>query len=129
MFSTAFLSRIGEPILFNPLDGKALGEIIERSIRKAMDLAAERTGMAVSEFALAKGLGEKLLAGMTSNILSFGARAIIEHARNLFSKAFLEFKGSGHFQKGNLGLKLVLDSKNKMVLKKIKEVTNGKSDI
>ncbi len=83
MLSGAFLSRIGTPILFEPLDGYALSSIVERAIKRAVLSAAERLNLELMDLALDENLGSKVIASMKSNIVSFGARAILEHGRTL----------------------------------------------
>jgi hypothetical protein len=91
MLSGAFLSRIGTPIVFDPLEGSALAQIIVRAIRNSVGSAAERLGFSVLEVAVEPGAGEAVLAGFQSNLVSFGARALLEHARDLSAKAVLDW--------------------------------------
>ena len=49
MLSSAFLSRIGSPILFEPLEGEALVAIVSRAIREAILAAAKRLHLAIEE--------------------------------------------------------------------------------
>ncbi len=89
MLSGAFLSRIGAPIVFDPLDGPALAQIVERAVQNAVRSAAGRLGSPVAEVAVAPGGGAAVLASFESNLASFGARALLEHARDLSAKAVL----------------------------------------
>jgi hypothetical protein len=91
MLSGAFLSRIGTPIVFDPLDGPALAQIVARALQNAVRSAAERLGFAVAEVAVTPGAGEAVLACFESKLVSFGARALLEHARDLSAKAVLEW--------------------------------------
>jgi hypothetical protein len=81
MFSGAFLSRIGEPILFEPLDGAGLVEILERAARAAVLAAAERLGRRVTGVHLEPGLCLRLLERARADVLAFGARILLEKAR------------------------------------------------
>lgn len=91
MLSGAFLSRVGTPILFEPLSGDALSTILERTLMTAVTSAAARLGMESWHITTAGGLGQRILSSMKRNILSFGARAILEHGRTLAAEAFIEF--------------------------------------
>ena len=91
MLSGAFLSRVGTPILFEPLSGDALSTILERTVLTAVTSAASRLGMDLGHIAAAGGIGQRILSSMKKNILSFGARAILEHGRTLAAEAFIEF--------------------------------------
>lgn len=91
MFSTAFLSRIGDPILFAPLEGEALEKIIENELSKSSRTAFERMNMGIREIKMEKELGRNVLAGYAGNITVLGARALLEYARHLVSRAVLNF--------------------------------------
>ncbi len=90
MLSGAFLSRVGTPVIFDPLDGSALALILERTILKAVSSAAERTNLEISDVVLETGLGAAILASLELNITSFGARSLLEQGRMLAAEAFLE---------------------------------------
>ena len=92
MFSGAFLSRIGSPILFDILSGDTLAIIIERTVLESLQLSFQRAHMQVKEISLANGLGKSVLTRMNKNITSYGARIIIDEARALAAEAFLDFK-------------------------------------
>ena len=89
LLSGAFLSRIGTPIIFDPLEGIALVQLIERAIRNAVRSAVDRLSFPVAEVAVEPGCGEAVLACFQSNLVSFGARSLLEHARDLSSRAVL----------------------------------------
>jgi ATP-dependent Clp protease ATP-binding subunit ClpA len=95
MLSGAFLSRVGTPIVFDPLDGKSLSVILERAIRAAALSAAERLGRSVTDIVLQDGTGEKVLNLLETSLLSFGARALLEHGRSLAAGAVLRWVRSG----------------------------------
>ncbi len=90
MLSGAFLSRVGTPIVFDPLDGAALAMIIERAITAAILNAASRLNAGTPAVVLEDGLGVRVTAMIESQVISFGARALLEHGRCMASRAFLE---------------------------------------
>jgi ATP-dependent Clp protease ATP-binding subunit ClpA len=94
MLSAAFLSRIGTPIVFDPLDGPALALILARAVHAAVFSAAERLGFEIAGVDVAPGAGEAVLARLQSKLVSFGARALLERARDLSAKAVLEWRRS-----------------------------------
>jgi hypothetical protein len=94
MLSAAFLSRIGTPIVFDPLDGSALALILARAVHAAVFSAAERLGFEIAGVDVAPGAGEAVLARLQSKLVSFGARALLERARDLSAKAVLEWRRS-----------------------------------
>ncbi|MEW6366943.1 MAG: AAA family ATPase [Acidobacteriota bacterium] len=95
MLSSAFLSRVGTPILFEPLSGDALAAILERAIRAALLSATERLHLARCRVILEQGLGAALLKSLHSNMTSFGARALLERGRSLAAESLLRLHQSG----------------------------------
>jgi hypothetical protein len=85
--SSAFLSRVGTPILFGPLDAGALALILERAVRHALDTACERLGAPVPAWRMPERLGERLLALAPGHTASLGARGLAEHARAYAAEA------------------------------------------
>ena len=81
MLSSAFLSRVGRPILFDPLRGETLGRIIEQAIAASIPTAAERLGQPIGGIEVVPGTGMKLMASLNSSIISFGARLLIQEGR------------------------------------------------
>jgi ATP-dependent Clp protease ATP-binding subunit ClpA len=92
LLSSAFLSRIGTPILFAPLSGEALAAIIERAIKSAVQSAVDRLHLAGSEVVIAEGVGARVVSVMEASISSFGARALLEHGRALAAQAVIELQ-------------------------------------
>lgn len=90
LLSSAFLSRIGTPILFEPLGGDTLATILERAMKKAILSAAGRLHTSVREVVMEEGLGAELMVQLNTAITSFGARALLEHGRSLAAKAIVE---------------------------------------
>ena len=92
LLSSAFLSRVGTPILFEPLSGAALAAILERAIRQAVLTAAERLGWPGPAVVLEAGLGQKLLAAFNRHLNAFGARALFEQGRSLAAQAMVAWR-------------------------------------
>ena len=90
MLSGAFLSRVGAPILFDPLTGEAMSQIVEAAVRDAVRSAAEQMGLPVQQVEVADGLGATLVSEMRANATSFGARALMERGRSLATRAVLD---------------------------------------
>jgi ATP-dependent Clp protease ATP-binding subunit ClpA len=103
MLSSAFVSRIGTPILFESLDGESLAVILERAVTRAIFSAAERLHVPIRDVELASGLGARLVASLDPGLASLGARALLEHGRSLAAKAFVEL----HQRNGALGGKIL----------------------
>lgn len=113
MFSPAFFSRMGEPIIFDPLDGPAVAAIIERELRTTIEIGCARLHFEVEEILLEKGLGEKVIASLDADLLSGGARVLIAHARSLATEALLELAPSQQV----LRLEVVALEGNKIIIK------------
>lgn len=95
VLSGAFLSRVGTPIVFDPLEGAALEQIIERAIRATVLSSAERLGIEAGPVSIEEGLGAYVLASMESRLVTSGARALFEHGRTRAVEAFLELHRGG----------------------------------
>lgn len=92
MLSSAFISRIGTPILFDPLGGSALEHILERAVSDSLITAAERCALDIAGVDLEPGLGANAVESMRGRIVSKGARALFEHGRTLAANAFIEMR-------------------------------------
>jgi hypothetical protein len=92
MLSGAFLSRVGTPIVFEPLDGAALAQIVERAIRAAVLSAAKHLHAGIAGVDLEEGLGARAVERMGADVTGSGARVLLEHGRSLASRAFLELR-------------------------------------
>lgn len=90
MLSNAFLSRVGSPIMFEPLDEGALAAIVETAVRQALVSGCERLRLEVGQVQLAGGLGSDLMKAFDENILSSGARALLEKARAMSAAALMQ---------------------------------------
>ena len=88
LLSGAFLSRVGRPILFDPLERQAMALILEKVVVDATREAAQRMGLAVSGISPTPGLGDGLLTRLQGNVVSLGARVILEQGRSLATAAF-----------------------------------------
>jgi ATP-dependent Clp protease ATP-binding subunit ClpA len=102
MLSSAFLSRVGTPVVFRPLDEEALATVVERAIDGALRTAAERMGTAVAGVDLEAGLGAHVLRSLDADTTAFGARVLLEHGRLLAADAFLDLRQSGAIPTGAL---------------------------
>ena len=89
MFSGAFLSRVGTPILFAPLDGPVLASILEQAVEAALRAAATHLQVPLAEVVLSEGMGARLAASLEGGVLSSGARVLAEHGRTLAAQSFL----------------------------------------
>jgi len=87
MLSSAFLSRVGTPILFEPLNNVAMAAILERALRVAIHAAAERMGLMIGEIVLQEGLGERIAANIQTKMTAYGARALLEQGRVMAAEA------------------------------------------
>jgi ATP-dependent Clp protease ATP-binding subunit ClpA len=92
MLSAAFLSRVGSPILFEPLAEDSLAEIARRAVEESVASALSRMGMAFSEIIVNQDVGNAVLAAVEVNLTSFGVRALVEKARSLSADAVLALK-------------------------------------
>jgi len=81
MVSGAFLSRIGEPILFAPLTGETRVRIVERALRHAVETALNRMGASSFRIDIAQGAGQRIVEGLDRTAITFGARGLVERAR------------------------------------------------
>ncbi len=90
MLSSAFISRIGTPILFDPLDDDVSIVIIENAMRKAVASAAERCGFKQIDISMDLNTARQAHKTLSADTVSGGARVIIEHGRALAAQAFTE---------------------------------------
>ena len=93
-FSSAFLSRVGSPILFRPLTGESLALIVERTIDSAVRLGSERLHHPITTLQMAPGVGRAVLQTLQSSLVSYGARALIEHSRSVAARALLRWSAT-----------------------------------
>ena len=89
LFSSAFLSRIGSPIIFETLAGSALIKILEQAVLSAVSSAAERLSLATGAIRLGNDVGALLLASGNFASKTLGARLLLEIGRQKATQAFL----------------------------------------
>ncbi len=91
MFSGAFVSRIGEPILFKPFTFEEQGLILEMAIRKKINICLANIGLASTsrEIFIEEGTGLKLLQNRPSLDDSLGARVLYDFSGELVTRAVL----------------------------------------
>ncbi|MDP8210988.1 MAG: AAA family ATPase [Candidatus Stygibacter australis] len=116
MFSSAFLSRIGNPVLFETLKGKDLGLISEQVILSSIFEAAKRLDFKISELEIKKNTGMAIIKSI-EDINTFGARILIDRTRSILAEAILEKWNKGELEEPG---KLVIfaDESGKLILKK-----------
>jgi hypothetical protein len=95
MLSGAFLSRIGAPILFHPLEGAALADIVSRAIAEALRSAAKRLYLPIRDVVILPEVGRGVIASLETSVTAFGARTIVEHGRSLAAQAILDLRSQG----------------------------------
>jgi AAA domain (Cdc48 subfamily) len=91
MISSAFLSRVGEPIVFDPLNDSSYKIIVKRAFRRAILDAAARMGYNTSEVVMDTAVALNILESIRAETASFGARILIESSRALAANAFISF--------------------------------------
>jgi len=99
MLSGAFLSRVGTPILFDPLDESTMAEIAQRAVQMAIADSASRLGMRIGEVRVGRDVGKHVVSVLEVNIASFGARALLEKSRSLATRCILQLRRGGlHYE-------------------------------
>jgi hypothetical protein len=89
-FSTAFISRIGNPVIFNPLTGQAKSRIVEEACLSSLSEAAKRMNVSYTDIAVSEKTIDHILNACTDLDLTSGARGIIEKSRIFVAEAFLK---------------------------------------
>jgi ATP-dependent Clp protease ATP-binding subunit ClpA len=89
MLSGAFLSRIGQPVLFAPLDGPTVAHIVARGVEEALHRAAGHLGLGLDAIVVGDEVGPRLTASMEVAPTSSGARLLLEYARQKACTALL----------------------------------------
>lgn len=89
MVSGAFLSRLGEPILFEPLSMDARITIVDHALRAAAHTMLNRLGsddihVEIEEYAV-----RELVLGFDRSVMTFGARGLVDMARRSVVRALL----------------------------------------
>lgn len=91
MLSSAFISRVGQPILYDPLDAATRALILERTMVQAVQIAARRMGWDEIQVMLTPDVGMALLQELKEGPANQGAREVLERSRSLAANAFLGF--------------------------------------
>ena len=117
--SMAFLSRIGTPILFDPISPEAWGLILERCIDRALRSAVRRKGVRLESFSLEEGLGARLMDLSRAEVNRYGARRLLEEGRKKAAAAFLHWAASCPAGEG-LRVRVGIDRQGVLVLKQEK---------
>ena len=87
MLSGAFLSRVGNPILFKSLSDDSLSEILFLTVKKSVETALLRTGINKNRIEFSDDIGKGLLTSFKTNVTTFGARALLEYGRMAVAEA------------------------------------------
>lgn len=88
-FSTAFVSRMGKPVIFNPLTGSAKKKIIESACIKAIDESMKRLNVGISGISVTEDAIQQILTACSEMDMTSGARGIIETSRQMVADAVL----------------------------------------
>ncbi|NKB35373.1 MAG: AAA domain-containing protein [Pseudomonadales bacterium] len=91
MLSSAFVSRVGSPILFSSLTDNAVGEIINRVIQRAASTALARLGFPSINIAVDAMTGIRINQQLPANTRTMGARLLNETGRSLAVNAVSEW--------------------------------------
>jgi len=81
LFSQAFLSRIGSPVVYASLSGDALGEIVHRAVSEGIAAAAQRLGDGAIRVEVSAAAARSILARHRDRAARHGARALLEASR------------------------------------------------
>jgi hypothetical protein len=89
VFSPALCSRLGAPIVFDPLEASALAAIVQRGIVQALKTAVERLHLEISEVTCEPQVGASVIAARKPDVVSSGARGLLELGRTLATAALM----------------------------------------
>ena len=87
ILSGAFVSRIGDPILFSPLDRDAWGVIAERAMVAALQTAARRLDLTLDRVRVHEDCSARFVDSLGPDASTYGARAILDAARLQIARA------------------------------------------
>ena len=96
VLSAAFLSRIGTPIVFDPLAPAAMAAILGRAIVSAVRTGAGRLGLNATVVCEEENVGAAVLAVRRPEEADSGARGLLELGRHLATEALLEMPAFGN---------------------------------
>jgi len=89
LLSRAFVSRVGTPILFDPLSRDSLAQIARRAVAESVASALSRLEMEPAEISVDLPVGEAIAAAVDVDLSAYGARGLVERARALAAEAVL----------------------------------------
>jgi hypothetical protein len=117
MVSSAFLSRIGEPILFAPLSDDSYSIIVGRTFEQALCSAADRMAYKVGKVELESAVPCHIVKAVRTSAHSFGARILMEKTRQFACQAFLEFHQAIGKKRAFKTLSVALDQEGHIQIK------------
>jgi len=89
LVSSAFLSRVGQPIVFESLSPSTLARIAVRQLRRAAAEVASRVGAPLAPLRVASGVGRCLVSGLGRGLAAYGARGLDGRARQAVATGLL----------------------------------------
>lgn len=95
MISGAFLSRVGEPILFAPLTREARLTILHRALVGALETGLARLGKGSVTARVSALLAEELMPGHEAGAITFGARGLTGLAGDEVTRALTAWRAAG----------------------------------
>jgi hypothetical protein len=115
--NNAVLSRLGSPIVLDPLPTTALRDIIENEIKEALERALARAGIGVRA-EVVSGTGAALLKRhRPRGLLTMGARGVQELARSLADPAIDDFLAQAPPRKHQrLLVRALADAEGKLII-------------
>lgn len=115
MVSGAFLSRLGEPVLFAPLSDAAKIAIVRLALRDAMLTGLERLGLGGIAVSVDDAAAEGLSCGGNASAVTFGARGLVDMARSQVVKVLLDAHTGGRLALAQ-ALRIVPEGQNGIAL-------------
>lgn len=95
MVSGAFLSRLGEPILFAPLSEAARTTIVHCALEEAVRTGLSRLGLDNMVMQIEEAVAVELAQEFDSSVITFGARGLVDKARSCATRALLAWHNEG----------------------------------
>ena len=95
MVSGAFLSRIGDPILFKPLSAETRTEIVARALKSNVKTALARVGASCVNVEVSSCAAVRIVAPLDGSARTMGARGLVELARGEAARMVLDAKRNG----------------------------------
>jgi ATP-dependent Clp protease ATP-binding subunit ClpA len=117
MLSPAFLSRMGQAVLFNHLSQRTLAMIMESALEKSLRTAGKNFGIDINQIQISPSLGKNFIKIKNKDAIAFGARPLEDRARELVVNAFLAFIENHNMQlAGTVNLAVKLSPKGERLL-------------